>query len=239
MKKKAEIKKINNKKKREEKLEEYYKNRLFVLKMEIDKKDEEIKKYKEEFVKMKDSYEKDLKIIKEKNLNNIKKFENYLKILDKRINYEENEISIIYKINENENYVKIFDEEFVKQNKTSCKILYNGYEYELQENINVENINKNSEILEIKLKVYKHINFYRMFYKCKSLLYLPDISKFDTSNITNMTNMFYNCFSLLFLPDISKWNTNNVKYMDEMFDGCSSLMFLPDISKWDISSVIA
>jgi len=54
-----------------------------------------------------------------------------------------------------------------------------------------------------------------------------------------MTNMFYNCSSLLFLPDISKWNTNNVKYMDEMFDGCSSLMFLPDISKWDISSVIA
>ena len=82
-------------------------NDLSVLKMEIDEKDEEIKKYKEEFNKMKDNYEKNLKILKEENINNIKKFENYLKILDKRINYVDNEISIIYKINKNENYVKM------------------------------------------------------------------------------------------------------------------------------------
>ena len=56
----------------------------------------------------KNAVEEELKILKEDNINKIKKFENYLKILDKRINYINNEISIIYKINKNDNFVKIF-----------------------------------------------------------------------------------------------------------------------------------
>ena len=44
-----------------------------------------------------------------------------------------------------------------------------------------------------------------------------------------MSYMFYNCESLLFLPDISKWNTNNVKDMSSMFSYCKSLLSLPDI----------
>jgi len=47
--------------------------------------------------------------------------------------------------------------------------------------------------------------------------------------------MFYECSSILFLPEISKWNTNNVTNMSYMFFGCSSLSSLPDISKWNIS----
>ena len=34
---------------------------------------------------------------------------------------------------------------------------------------------------------------------------------------------------LLFLPDIQKWNTNNVTDISYIFSSCSS--FLPDISK--------
>ena len=40
--------------------------------------------------------------------------------------------------------------------------------------------------------------------------------------------MFYKCNSLISLPDISKWNTTNVNDMSWMFYGCNSLISLPD-----------
>ena len=43
--------------------------------------------------------------------------------------------------------------------------------------------------------------------------------------------MFYNCESLISLPDISKWNTNNVTDMSNMFSNCESLIFLPTLIK--------
>ena len=46
-----------------------------------------------------------------------------------------------------------------------------------------------------------------------------------------MSSMFYNCSSLSSLPDISKWNTNNVTDMSRMFYNCSSLLTLPDLSE--------
>ena len=95
---------------------------------------------------------------------------------------------------------------------------------------------------------------------------IPDISKFNTSNVINMNGMFYNCKSLLSLPDISKWDTSNVKYLggiyrgnlllaplndkeilstpknemilSGMFYGCSSSLSLPDISNWNLSNAI-
>ena len=52
-----------------------------------------------------------------------------------------------------------------------------------------------------------------MFRDCNSLVSLPDISKWNTANVTSMSYMFSNCSSLVSLPDISKWNTANVKDM--------------------------
>ena len=49
-----------------------------------------------------------------------------------------------------------------------------------------------------------------MFYYCRSLSSLPDISKWNTKNANKINKMFYYCISLSSLPDISKWNTNNV-----------------------------
>ena len=40
------------------------------------------------------------------------------------------------------------------------------------------------------------------------------------------------------LPDISKWNTNNATNMSYMFSWCLNLSSLLDISKWDIINVI-
>ena len=61
-----------------------------------------------------------------------------------------------------------------------------------------------------------------MFYKCSKLSLLPDISKWNTNNVTNMSCMFYRCELLSYLPDISKWNTNNVKDMRGIFYGYSN-----------------
>ena len=56
-----------------------------------------------------------------------------------------------------------------------------------------------------------------MFCKCFSLISLPDISKWDTSKVTNLYAFLSRCFSLISLPDISKWNTQNVIDMNSIF----------------------
>ena len=50
-------------------------------------------------------------------------------------------------------------------------------------------------------------------YECSSLISLPDISKWNTEKVINMSFLFMGCISLKSLPDISKWNTKNVKDM--------------------------
>ena len=76
-----------------------------------------------------------------------------------------------------------------------------------------------------------------MFSGCISLISLPDLSKWNTSNVTNMEAMFELCISLKSLPDISQWDTSNVEKMSFMFNQCKSLISLPDISKWNTSHV--
>ena len=46
-----------------------------------------------------------------------------------------------------------------------------------------------------------------------------------------MENMFNECGKLSSLPDISKWNTNNVTNISYMLHECISLLSLPYISK--------
>ena len=52
-----------------------------------------------------------------------------------------------------------------------------------------------------------------------------------------MSYMFSECEALSSLPDISKWNTSNVNDMSNIFNGCEVLSSLPDISKWNTSNV--
>ena len=122
-----------------------------------------------------------------------------------------NEITIIY----NNKYIKddllkILGEEFVKNNRNKCKIIYENKEYELEEYINIKN-NKKDKI-EIKIKGINNItNIGCIFHKYNSLSSLMDLSKWDTSNIINMSYLFYECDLLKSLADISKWNISNVK----------------------------
>ena len=74
---------------------------------------------------------------------------------------------------------------------------------------------------------------------------VPDVSKWNTGNVTNMCAMFesYGNFSssLDKVPDVSGWNTGKVTNMAYMFQkyGHESQNFnaVPDVSKWDTSSV--
>ena len=165
--------------------------------------------------------------------NNIKdKFNNIFNIYTK-MNIDE--INIIYKVTNKE--VKLFNESFIKKNKNNCKLIINEKEQELKEKYNFGLFSSKKDTLKIKLKgITNIINAADMFDNCKSLLSLPDIDKWDTSNITNMAWMFSNC-SLLSLPNISKWNISNVVNTNHMFYGCSLLESLPDISEWDTSNV--
>ena len=42
-----------------------------------------------------------------------------------------------------------------------------------------------------------------------------------------MSSIFNNCSLLISLPDISKWNSDNLTDMSAMFSYCSSLLSLP------------
>ena len=180
-------------------------------------------------------------IIKEKNIES--QFSKILKIYSKLEdhNYDnfnsDDSIIIQYKIDEKR--IKIFGNEFVKNNEKNCQINYEDNTYNLSEYIEIDQENiKYNDILEIKLIGIKNItNAYFMFHKCFSLISIPNLSNWKTNNITNMNQMFSNCSSLKSLPDISNWNTSNVSDMGYMFDGCSSLKSLPDISNWNTSNV--
>ena len=76
-----------------------------------------------------------------------------------------------------------------------------------------------------------------LFYHCSSLSILPDISHWDTSDVTNINYIFYKCSSLSFLPDISKWNTSKIKKLDCTIDNCHTLTFLPDSEIFDIFNI--
>jgi len=71
-----------------------------------------------------------------------------------------------------------------------------------------------------------------MSYLFEGASFNQDISKWDTSSVTNMSWMFAEGSG--FNQDISKWDTSSVTDMHSMFGGTH---FNQDISKWDTSSV--
>ena len=178
-------------------------------------------------------------------------------------NYDINDyIEIKYRIEKIGKSMNIFGHRFVENNKSLCKIIYEGKEYELSQKFNLKK-NNGKEILEIKLKGIKNItdisfmfsycdnlleisnfdtknivNMECLFSGCARMPNLPDISKWNTSNVTNMSSLFSKCSSITKFPDISNWDTSNVKNMSYMFSECSTIETFPDISKWDTSNVM-
>ena len=59
-----------------------------------------------------------------------------------------------------------------------------------------------------------------MFIGCSSITSIPDISKWNTKNVKDISAMFYYCESLSSLPDIFKWNISNVTNISTLFYNC-------------------
>ena len=168
-------------------------------------------------------------------LENEEKINNIEKNKNKKEKKKVNEMNIIYEIKNNEKEIKIFGEDFVEKNKTNCYLINDGKQQELCSKINV----MNKKNLEIKLKETKLItDMKNIFEKCSNLISIPDISKWDFSNIVDISGMFNGCSNLKSLPDISKWNTSKITNISGLFNHCILLSSLPEISKWDTSNII-
>ena len=75
---------------------------------------------------------------------------------------------------------------------------------------------------------------YKLFYNFKCVTEI-DLSKADTSNVTDMSYMFNDCSRLTSL-DLSSFDTSNVTNMAYMFSNCSNLTSL-NLSSFDTSNV--
>ena len=157
--------------------------------------------------------------------------------ISEKIKNIKNEMTIIYNI-ENEVKVKLFHENFVKNNGDKCYFI-NKSKIKLREYFYFNLDQKYPKRrFEIKLCEYDTItDMSYMFCGCNSLISLPDIYNWDSKNVTNMSYMFKDLDSIQYLPDISKLDTSSVSNMSGMFDKCGSLKYLPDISKWDTKNV--
>jgi len=71
-------------------------------------------------------------------------------------------------------------------------------------------------------------NMNSMFYGCTE--FNSDLSHFDVSNVTDMTYMFCGCKS--FNQDISMWNVQNVTHTIGMFEGCE--WFEQNLNDWGL-----
>ena len=93
---------------------------------------------------------------------------------------EDDEMRIVYKLDNTKEKIKIFNENFVKLNKNKCKIIYDKKEYKLNEFFETKKIKKGiSNKFEIILKGIKQIDIDNIFFGCTSLISLPTISKLN------------------------------------------------------------
>ena len=84
----------------------------------------------------------------------------------------------------NDSQIRLFNPFFVGNNKNKCKIIYNEKEYDLRAFDN--NYNHNS--IKIQLRINNNItDLSHMFYKCKELLSIRDLSD---DNITDINKSF-------------------------------------------------
>ena len=174
------------------------------------------------------------------NRNNIYPIEDKNDItINKKHNNNLNIMTLFYEIKKYP--VQIFGNQFVENNKNNCYLLINDEVKELCTQLHKNEINLENNVLKIKLiEINTITNMSAMFsfeFEFNSLISLPDISKWNTANVTSFCCMFKDCLSLEFLPDISRWNTTNVEDMTYMFSGCKSLEYLPEISRWNTKNV--
>ena len=67
-----------------------------------------------------------------------------------------------------------------------------------------------------------------MFYNCKQLKSVGDLSNWDVSKVQSMRGMFTWCVELKSPGNLSRWNVSNVEYMYGAFSGAG----ITNIPSW-------
>ena len=70
-----------------------------------------------------------------------------------------------------------------------------------------------------------------IFFKCYSLVGIPQL---DTKNVTNMSNMFNQCNALVGIPEL---DTANVTSTNNMFSQCYSLIGIPQLDTANVTDM--
>ena len=148
-------------------------------------------------------------------------------------------IKIIYKIISDDqkklNKIRIFGNAFYKENNKKCRIKINKKEQDLCE---FYDLNNNEKEIEIVLIVNEIItDMHDMFGNCTTLFSITNLSSLDTSEVTDMSFMFFECPSLTQLSDLSYWNISKVTNLGFMFSKCRSLKSINGLTNWDTSNV--
>ena len=148
---------------------------------------------------------------------------------------KENKITLIYNIDKPGEKIRLLGSQFIENNKENCKMIIDFTEMDLLEYYQPK---EKGKTLKIILGMNKNVtNLSYMFYKCSSLIKIPDLDNININNITGISNMFSGCSSLKSLPYIPNIKTNKIDDMSYLFNECSSLEKLPDISEWNTSGV--
>ena len=191
-------------------------------------------------IKSKYPYISNKKISNNKFLFKLKTLKQNVKVINRKKLIEKNIVKMIYKTNENNKEIKIFNKLFISSNIKRAKVIINNKQYDLKENIK----SKIKKIYKIKIKFFDNIiKLNYMFKDCESLSSVYNLHNLNAKYLKSLRSLFYGCGSLLnieyisnnlYIKDInveyssvdqsiSKWNICNVNNISGMFYECSSL----------------
>ncbi len=144
-------------------------------------------------------------------------------------------VKLKYICTKNKEKIRLFGNVFYKENGNKCKMIINNETKDLMEFYIFKDKKKE---LNVELVINEKLkDMHGMFYECKRLQSVSDLSNIDTTLVKDMSFLFYECSSLEYLSDFSEWNTSKVTNMKYMFYKCKSLKNITGISKWNTSSV--
>ena len=146
------------------------------------------------------------------------------------LEYEENNITLVFNDNLNSTYSMFFDSNNIIEIDFTL--------FDFSHVTTMENMFKNcfnlTKINFGDINTSSVVNMRSLFYNCKQLILL-DVSNFDTSKVTSMEGMFYNCSSLTSI-NVSNFNTSNVENLRIFMYNCNELREI-NISNFDTSKV--
>ena len=150
--------------------------------------------------------------------------------------YLSDQLEIEYHSYENQSTkIKIFNKNFINNNKNNFILLIDDKEEILKEIVEVKDV---KDTVKLKLvKINEPTDLSEMFYNCDCLSKIKVINGWETSNVEAIYGMFHGCGALEELPDISKWVTKKITDLSSMFEGCKTLSSISGISNWDVENV--